>query len=299
MKIGFIGLGKMGKNMALNILKSGNELIVYTIRKDVFQEFTSKGAKATTHLSEVAQADIIFLSLPNTKTVNDVLLEENGIIKYCREGQIVVDLSTITYKDTLEIASCFKEEGIFFIDAPVSGMESRAIDGTLTIMCGGEKQVFERIKPLLEYIGEKILYMGSSGKGQLTKLVNQLLYDINVAALAEVLPMAKKLGLDPVMVGEVVNSGTGRSHASEFFIPHILKGEFHEAYRMRDAYKDLVSAAGISADLCIPLPIAHAAITTYQMALLRGYGEGEKGSMIRVFEDLLDVQFREDNKKDF
>ncbi|MFW6149805.1 MAG: NAD-binding protein, partial [Atribacterota bacterium] len=105
--------------------------------------------------------------------------------------------------------------------------------------------------------------------------------------------MAKKLGLDPVMVGEVVNTGTGRSHASEFFIPRILKGEFLEAYRMKDAYKDLVSAANISADYCIPLPISHAATTTYQMALLKGYGDGDKGSMIRVFEDLLGVQFRE------
>lgn len=299
MKIGFIGLGKMGKNMALNILKSGNELTVHDIRTDVFQEFTSKGAKATTCLSEVAQADVIFLSLPNTKIVKDVLLGENGIIKQLDKGGTVIDLSTITYKETLEIAARFKEKGVDFIDAPVSGGMSRAIDGTLTVMCGGEKEVFERIKPLLEYIGEKILYMGSSGSGQLTKLVNQLLYDINIAALAEVLPMAKKLGLDPVKVGEVVNSGSGRSHASEFFIPRILKGEFYEAYRMKDAYKDLISAAIISVDHCIPLPITHAATTTYQMALLRGYGNGDKGSMIRVFEDLLEVKFREDNKKDF
>lgn len=293
MKIGFIGLGHMGKHMALNILKNGNELIVCDINTDAFNEFNKKGVETTTDLSKVAKAEIIFLSLPNTEIVKEVLLGEKGIIKHCRKGQIVVDLSTITYKGTLEIASRFKEKDIAFIDAPVSGMESRAIDGSLTIMCGGGKKDFEKIKPLLKYLGKKIINMGDSGNGQLTKLINQLLYDINVAALAEVLPMAKKLGLDPVMVGEVVNSGTGRSHASEFFIPRILKGEFHEAYLMKDAYKDLISAANISVDHCIPLPITHAATTTYQMVLLKSYGEGDKGSMVRFFEELLGVEFRE------
>lgn len=294
MKIGFIGLGKMGRNMALNILKSGNKLIVHDIKTDAFQEFLNKGANATTDLSELAKADIIFLSLPNTEIVKEVLLGEKGIIKYCRRGQIVVDLSTISYKVTLEIADYFKKKDVAFIDAPVSGMEARAIDGTLTVMCGGEKKDFEKVKPLLKYIGKNIIYIGDSGKGQLTKLINQVLYDINVAALAEVLPMAKKLGLDPVMVGEAINSSSGRSHASEFFIPRILKGEFHEAYRMKDAYKDLISAGYISVDHCIPLPITHAATTTYQMALLRSYGEGDKGSMIKLFEELLGVKYRKD-----
>ena len=293
MKIGFIGLGQMGKHMALNMLKSGNEFIVCDIKTDAFQEFTSKGARATTDLSEVAQADIIFFSLPNTKIVKSVLLGEKGIVKHLRKGQTVVDLSTITYTGTLEIAKCLEEQNITFIDAPVSGMEARAIDGTLTVMCGGEKECFKKIKPFLEYIGNKVLYMGGTGKGQLTKLINQLLFDINVAALAEILPMAIKLGLDPVKVDEVVNSGTGRSYASEFFIPRILKDNFREGYSMNNAYKDLVSAAGISADLCIPLPVLHAATTTYQMALLKGYGEHNKGGMIHVFEELLGVEYRD------
>lgn len=209
---------------------------------------------------------------------------------------MVVDLSTITYTGTLEIAKRMEEQDIAFVDAPVSGMEARAIDGTLTVMCGGAKEDFEKIKPFLECIGNKILYMGDIGKGQLTKLINQLLFDINVAAVAEILPMAKKLGLDPVKVADVVNSGTGRSYASEFFIPRIVKGEFSEGYSMDNAYKDLVSAAGISADLCVPLPVLHAATTTYQMALLKGYGDCGKGAMIRVFEELLGVEYREDEK---
>jgi len=292
MKVGFIGLGKMGKHMALNMLKSRNELIISDIKTDTFQEFVNNGVKATIDLSEVAQADIVFLSLPNAKAVKDVLLGQNGIIKNLREGKIVVDLGTTAYIETKKIAECLKEKEITFIDAPVSGGEARAIDGTLTVMCGGEKESVEKIKPLLECIGNNIIYMGDTGKGQLAKLINQLVYDINVAALAEILPMSVRLGLDPVKIGEVVNNGSGRSYASEFFIPRILKGKFNEAYPMKDAYKDLVSAADISANFCIPLPILHAATTTYQMALLKGYGESDKGAMIRVFEELLEVEYR-------
>jgi len=210
LKVGFIGLGQMGKHMALNMLKSRAELIVNDVRTDMFQEFISKGASTTSDISEVAKADIIFLSLPNTKIVKSVLLGEKGLIKHLKKGQIVVDLSTITYTGTLEIAKCLKEQGIAFVDAPVSGMEARAIDGTLTVMCGGEKEVFEKIKPFLECIGNKILYMGDAGKGQLTKLINQLLFDINVAAVSEILTMDIKLCIDTDKVADLLNSRTGR-----------------------------------------------------------------------------------------
>jgi 3-hydroxyisobutyrate dehydrogenase-like beta-hydroxyacid dehydrogenase len=292
MKLGFVGLGKMGKHMAFNMLKSGDELIVNDTRTDDFPEFEKKGARTTAQVDAVAQADIIFLSLPNSQIVKDVLLGESGLIHKLGEGHIVVDLSTITYTSTLEIAKHLEDRSIAFLDAPVSGLESRAADGTLTVMCGGRREVFDEVKPYLDCIGNNILYMGSTGNGQLTKLVNQLLYDINVAALAEILPMAVKMGLDPAMVGQVVNSGTGRSHASEFFIPRILKGSFSESYSLKNAYKDLVSAAEISANLGIPLPVLHAATTTYQMALLRGLGDQDKGAMICVFEELLGIKYR-------
>jgi 3-hydroxyisobutyrate dehydrogenase-like beta-hydroxyacid dehydrogenase len=292
MKIAFVGLGQMGKPMAMNMLKSGATLIVNSRRDNNFAEFAAKGAQATLDLAEVAQAGIIFLCLPNSQSVQDMLLGEKGLVNHLRPGQTVVDFSTITYSATMDIASRLQEHGVGFIDAPVSGMEARAIDATLTVMCGGTPEVFDRVKPYLECVGSKILYMGGSGSGQLTKLVNQLLYDINMAALAEVLPMAVKMGLDPEKVGQVVNSGTGKSHASEFFIPRILKGGFSEAYSLKNAYKDLVSAAEISSGLNIPLPVLHAATTTYQMALLQGHGDKDKGAMIYVFEELLGVQFR-------
>jgi 3-hydroxyisobutyrate dehydrogenase-like beta-hydroxyacid dehydrogenase len=214
------------------------------------------------------------------------------LLSKCRAGQIVIDLSTITYKTTVSIAEKLAARGVQFLDAPISGMEARAIDGTLTVMCGGERALFDKVKPLLDLIGNKILYMGAAGSGQLTKLINQLLFDINAAAIAEILPMSKKMGLDPDLVGEVVNSGTGRSYASEFFIPRILKGHFGDGYPMKHAYKDLISGAELGANLSIPMPVLAAATATYQMALLKGHGDKDKGGMVAVFEELLGVGYR-------
>jgi 3-hydroxyisobutyrate dehydrogenase-like beta-hydroxyacid dehydrogenase len=193
---------------------------------------------------------------------------------------------------TLDVARRLSERGIRFADMPVSGMEARAQDGTLTIMCGGDPALLETVRPALNAMSNKIIHMGEVGSGQLTKLINQLLFNINMAALAEVLPMAVKLGLDPEKVAQVVTTGTGRSFAAEFFIPNILEDRFDQGYPLKHAYKDMISAAEISAQRQIPLPLVHAATTTYQMALLDGLGDQDKGAMIKVFERILGVEFR-------
>lgn len=297
MKLGFIGLGQMGRPIAHNLLKSGAELMVSNRSDSAFGEFRDKGARATTDPAELAETDMLFLCLPDTKVVQSILLGEGGLIARLQPGRTVVDLSTISYGATTEIGRVLEAKGIDFLDAPISGMEARAIDGTLTVICGGRREVFDRVKPSLDHIGNKILYMGPTGSGQLTKLINQLLFDINAAALAEVLPMAAKMGLDPDLVGEVVNSGTGRSYASEFFIPRILRGHFSDGYPMKQAYKDLVSAAELGANLCLPMPVLAAATATYQMTLLRGHGETDKGGMVQVFEELLGVRYRRNPAK--
>jgi 3-hydroxyisobutyrate dehydrogenase-like beta-hydroxyacid dehydrogenase len=291
-KIGFSGLGQMGKPMAMNLLKSGAEVTVNDIRPEKFPQFERLGAKATSDIGRLVDTDVLFLSLPNSEVVESTLLGDHGLADKLRPGQIVVDTSTISYASTMKIAEGLARRKVGFLDAPVSGMEARAIDGTLTVMCGGEADVFERVRPLLECIGNKILHMGGAGTGQLAKLINQLLFDINCAALAEILPMSVKMGLDPRKAGEVVNSGTGRSYASEFFIPRILANSFSSGYPLKHAYKDLVSAAEIGANLCIPMPVLAAATSTYQMALLKGYGDSDKGAMIRVFEEILGVTYR-------
>ena len=292
MKIGFIGLGQMGKPMALNLLKSGAQVAVQSADASAYPAMRQAGATPVDRAVDLADAEVVFLCLPHGDVVRDVLFGSGGLAAGMRPGQTVVDTSTIAYNTTLEVAAALREAGIAFIDAPVSGMEARAVDGTLTVMCGGERPVFDRIEPLLKHMGNQILFMGPAGSGQLTKLINQLLFDINCVGLAEILPMAVKMGLDPDQVGAVINSGTGRSYASEFFVPRMLQRGFSSGYPMKHAYKDLVSAAELGARLCIPMPVLAAATATYQTALLKGHGERDKGAMLLPFEELLGVQFR-------
>ncbi len=290
--LGFIGLGQMGRHIAMNLMRGCAKLSVCSRRPEHFAAFAAKGAETTLKATDLAQADIIFLCLPGSAEVENTLIGKDGLLPLMRAGQIVVDLSTIKYSTTIELGRKLKEQGIGFLDAPISGMEARAKDGTLTVMCGGEEEMFNIVRPHFDCMASKVLHMGATGNGQLTKLINQLLFDINVAALAEILPMAAKMGLDPEKTGQVVNSGTGRSYASEFFIPRILQDNFSEGYSLQNAYKDLVSAAEISAEQGIPLPLTHAATTTYQMALCKGIGLEDKGAMIKVFEELLQLRFR-------
>ena len=278
--------------MARNLVRHGAELTVCATRAQSLARFDGTGVRATTDVSEVAQCEIVFLCLPNGDVVREVVLGEPSLCGPGSRTEVIVDTSTIGHACTVDIARELGMRGIAFVDAPVTGMEARAVDGTLTAMCGGTPDAFERVKPLLAHMASTILYMGPAGNGQLTKLVNQLLFNINAAALAEILPMSVKMGLDPGRVAEVVNSGTGRSYASEFFMPRVLDGRFVDGYPMAKAYKDMVSAAEIGSRRCIPMPVLNAATATYQMALLRGHGASDKGGMIRVFEELLEVRYR-------
>lgn len=292
-KIGFIGLGQMGKWMALNLHNCGFNLTVADLDPAAVASVTAAGAAAAATPAELAErTDWIFLSLPNAGVVEQVLFGPNGLIENGRPDQIVVDLGTTAYMATLEFGRKLLDRGIFFADSPVSGMEARAREGDLTIMFGGAQKVFNHLQPVFEALGNLILYMGELGSGQLTKLINQLLFNISAAAIAEILPMAVKLGLDPEKVISVVNSGTGKSFAAEFFGPRILEDRFEAGYPLKQAYKDMVSAAEIGAHKKIPLPLVQAATTTYQMTLAAGYGDEDKGAMIKIFEDILGVKFR-------
>ncbi|MBW1962408.1 MAG: NAD-binding protein [Deltaproteobacteria bacterium] len=296
-KIGFIGLGQMGKWMSLNLVKAGFDVWVLDINPEAVTFLTDQGAKAFESPAEMAQrVEVIFMSLPNTEIVESVVLGEKGIIHGAKEGLIVVDLSTIGYLPTLEIARRLRQRKIAFADAPVSGMEMRAKEGALTIMFGGEESVFETLRPAFNAIGNSLVYMGAVGSGQLTKLINQLLFNISCAGVAEVLPMAAKLGLDPEKITQVITTGTGRSFAAEFFVPLALENRFDEGYPIKHAYKDLISAAEISVHKKIPLPLVHATTTTFQMALAEGLGDENKGSLIKVFERKLGVEFRKKEK---
>ena len=292
-KIGFIGLGQMGKWMAVNIVKAGFDLTIFDLDPVPVKEVKGYGAKVAGSAKELAgETDWVILSLPNAAIVERVIFGENGLIQGAESGSVIIDCGTTSYLPTLDFGGRLREKNIIFLDAPVSGMEARAREGALTIMCGGDEKIFNMILPVFDSFGNKVLYMGVLGSGQLTKLVNQLLFNISAAAIAEILPMAAKLGLDPEKVTQVVTTGTGRSFAAEFFAPLALENDFSKGYPLKDAYKDMISAAEICAYEKIPLPMVHAATTTYQMALADGYENLGKGAMIKVFERILDVEFR-------
>lgn len=291
---GFIGLGQMGGPMARNLAKVAR-VIVWSRDVRQAEPVIAAGASLARNALDFAEAKLVFLCLPNGEVVEEVLFGAFGLAEVLPKGAAVVDTSTIEYGKALAIHARLAAMDLRFIDAPVSGMQARAEAGTLTMMCGASEAEIAPLRPLLASMASNIIPMGQPGSGQLAKLINQLLFDINAAALAEVLPFAVKLGLDPYKVGAIVNSGTGRSYASEFFIPNILKGDFSKGYPMAAAYKDLVSGAEISARHTIPMPVLAAATAVYQSALRAGHGEKDKGGMIRLAEEALGVEFRSKN----
>lgn len=291
---GFIGLGQMGSPMARNLARAVPLVVSSTDRRQA-EGVLAAGATFAETASAFRDTPIVFLCVPNGDVVEQILFGDFGLANALPAGAMVIDTSTIEYGKALAVHARLAVMDIGFIDAPVSGMQARAEAGTLTMMCGATEAEVAPIRPLLATMASSILPMGKPGSGQLAKLINQLLFDINAAALAEVLPLATKLGLDPDQVGAIVNSGTGRSYASEFFIPNILKGDFSKGYPMAAAYKDLVSGAEISARHTIPMPLLAAATAVYQSALRAGHGDKDKGGMIRLAEDALGVQFRSKN----
>jgi 3-hydroxyisobutyrate dehydrogenase-like beta-hydroxyacid dehydrogenase len=292
-RIGFVGLGTMGKWMALNLIRAGFPLKIYARRKEVIDAMTRQGGQAVPTLQDLArESDWIILCLPGTETVEAVLFGEGGMAEVLKPGQVLLDCGTSHPLSTRKFATRVQEKGVVFLDAPVSGMEARAKDGTLTIMVGGEEGTFQKVRPALAAMGHQIFFVGPSGNGQLMKLINQIMFDIHCATLAELLPMAVKMGLDAEQTFDVIRTGTGRCFAVENFASLILDGNFGPGYPLEDAYKDMIHAYEISSIHQIPLPVTAATMGTYQMALNQGLGKENKGAMIKVWENVLGVEVR-------
>jgi 3-hydroxyisobutyrate dehydrogenase-like beta-hydroxyacid dehydrogenase len=293
--LAFIGLGDMGRWMALHLANKRESEAERVAAMDIdparLEGLVAPGLVATTDPKKIAGAEALFLCLPDGDVVETALFGADGVAATLADGAVVVDLSTIAHAKALEIGRALKAQGKKFIDAPVSGAPAGSKAGTLTIMCGGDPETFEAVRPLLTRMGKTLLHMGPSGSGQLIKTLNNVIYDINIAALAEVLPMAVAMGLDPQKVADVVTTGTSRSYASEYFVPRMLKRLFDEGYPLGKAYKDLVSAAEVAAKGKFPMPVTAAATATYQTALRHGHGDKDKGAMVLPFEDLLGARF--------
>ncbi len=296
--VGFIGLGTMGKWMAFNLIKAGFPLKFFARKKPVIEETTLQGGRFVASPRQLAQeAPWMFLCLPDTETVEEVLFGGEGMAAALKPGQVLIDCSTIHPLAARRIHQTLKDRGIHFLDAPISGMEARAKAGTLTIMVGGEESACQQVRPALEAMGNTILYLGASGNGQIMKMINNVLFDIHCAALAEILPLAVKVGLDPEQAVAVARKGTGQSFALDNFGPLILGGNFGPGYPLEDAYKDMVHAMEISSAHRIPLPVTAATMATYQMALDQGLGRENKGAMIKVWEKVLGVEVRARGRK--
>ncbi|MBO4838091.1 MAG: NAD(P)-dependent oxidoreductase [Lachnospiraceae bacterium] len=293
MKLGFIGLGTMGTGMARNLLRKNGSLTVYTATQEKRRRLAAEGFDIARSYADLEDCGIIFLSLPDAAVVEKVMLGEGGLIHVLKEsGAIVVDTSTISPDSARMIASAFEERAGAFLDAPVSGMKERADAGTLTVMAGGLREAFDEVRPYLDMIGTTVLYMGASGCGQAAKMINNVAYDINAAGIAELLPLALRLGLAPEQIGAVLNSGSGRSYASEYFIPRILEGRFTDAYPIEKAFKDLTHAEETEAAEEVDLPMTNAAAAVFRRAIEEGFGALSKGGLIRVKEEEMGVLFR-------
>lgn len=295
MKISFVGLGQMGKGMALNLAKSGCDFIGHDIRDCMFGEFTERGLHTTLDVSEVWDSDIIFMCLQDTKTVEEVVFREGGLADKMKPGQILVDCSTIAIPNTIQMSEKLEAKGIHFLDAPVTGRQVRADDGTLTIMCGGKREIFEKVKPYLEYMGKYIHLMGPVGSGQMAKMINNCIYDINIAAFCELMCVGTKIGLDPEELGKVINSGSASSSASQFLLPMILEGDFvYSALGTKVTYKDVESCVNMATQHRLPTPMLDALNSVFKTTLQLGYGKLYKGAFILAYEDLLGIKCRKE-----
>ncbi len=291
--VGFIGLGAMGKGMAHNALEGDYPLQVYDIRQQPVDELVANGAQAARNIRDLGgRCNCIVLVLPDTSVVKSVLFGPGGLKPALGPGHILIDCGTTHPVFTQQTAAALREEEINFLDAPVSGMPLRAETGTLTMMVGGEEDVYKKIRPLLKTMGERIVYMGQSGNGQLAKITNNVLYNISCAAMAEILPTAVKMGLDPEKICSVISTGTGQSYGFDFFSRLVLQRTFEPGYPMQKAYKDMEAIAEIAAQLQIPLPVTSAALQTYRLALDQGLGNENKGAMIKVWETAMGVEVR-------
>lgn len=286
MRWGFVGLGQMGLPMAQRLARTV-DLTAHDPARDA-----AEGLRLVHRARDLAPCDVLVTCLPNGDVVETVLFGPEDIAEALAPGAVVIDTSTTTHAAALRMSARLGDLGIAFLDAPVSGMQARAEDGTLSMMVGGEAAQLDPLRAALGSMANLILHMGPVGSGQLGKLINQLLLNINIAGLAEIMPIAARMGLDPAQIAQVVNTGTGRSFASEFFLPNILQGIFDQGYPMQAAHKDLVAAEMLTAEHGLSAPVLAAATQSYRAALAQGMGHLDKGAMIRVFEQKAGIAFR-------
>ena len=291
--LGFIGLGIMGKPMVRNLLKAGYSVHIYSIVAQDVEEIARDGAIGQASARAVAEAaDITITMVPNTPQVEDVLFGENGLAPALREGKVVIDMSTISSLATKQFADTIKSLGARMLDAPVSGGDKGAKGGTLSIMVGGETEVFERCKPVLEVLGCRVTHVGDNGAGQGVKSCNQVLAAATMAALGDSLVMGAKAGVDPAKIVEVLSAGYARCGALDIRGSLLLERNFEPGFMTRLQYKDLNLAMELSQGIDSAMPIASLVRELYKTCIAQGVGNEDHSNIIKVFEQLSGIQVK-------
>lgn len=286
-KIGFIGLGIMGKPMAINLHKAGYPLIVYDVVEAPVQELVGLGAERGSSPGQVAAScDIVLTMLPNSPDVQAVVCGDGGILGQVKEGQIVVDMSSIAPLVSQELAGLLAEKGAEMLDAPVSGGQEKAEKGTLAFMVGGKPEVFEVCEPILDVMGGSVALVGDIGAGQTTKLVNQAIVGVNIAIIAEAMSLGKAAGVDPENIFNAIRGGLAGSQCLEDKAPRMFEGAFDPGFRLRLHVKDLGNVLETSRQLHVAMPLASQVMEMMQSLMAAGHEEVDHGGLALFYEQV-------------
>jgi 2-hydroxy-3-oxopropionate reductase len=287
MKIGFIGLGIMGKPMAKNLLKAGHEIVCFDIVKENVDNVVAAGAKAAASCKAVAeQCPLIITMLPNSPHVKEAVLGPGGVLEGAKAGTILIDMSSIAPGASQEIAQACAARGVKMIDAPVSGGEPKAIDGTLSIMVGGDPAVFESVKDILLKMGASAVHCGPIGAGNTTKLANQIIVACNIAAVAEAFTLARKAGVDPKLVFDAIKGGLAGSTVMNAKLPMILEGNFKPGFKIDLHIKDLANALDTGHAVGSPLPLTAAVMEMMQTLRADDCGQNDHSALAKYYAKL-------------
>lgn len=294
--VGFIGLGNMGMGMAGNIQKADYPMVVYDLRAAAIEPFVKQGARAVSSPAEVASvSDVVFTSLPGPKEVEAVATGKGGVLEGIKPGGIYVDLSTSRPTLIRQIEPLFRQKGAHVIDAPVSGGKTGAATRNLAVMVGGEREIFERIKPILDAFGDKVFYAGSIGAGSVCKLVHNMIGHGIRQAIAEGLTLGVKAGVDPVAVWECVRRGAvGRMSGLHEGIPKIVfRGAFNPAtFALSLSRKDIALATELGREFHVPMPVANLVEQIAVEGMNRGWGDQDNSILFLLQEEAAGVQVR-------
>lgn len=297
MKIGFVGLGRMGSQMCGHLLKADHAVMAYDVRAEAVEAMVEQGARPCNSPAEAAaEAEVVLTSLPHPDISREVIVGENGVLEGLPAGALVADTSTVSPRLIQELAPEAARRGVELLDAAVSGGVHGAAAGTLTLMVGGSEAGFDRLRPALESFGKNIFHCGGPGMGMLFKVINNMLSHVNFAALAEAMALGVTAGANPDLLTDVIAVSSGRSaQIDDRLRKNILPGDFTPGMTTDLATKDSVLCLELARELQVPTFIASATHHVYEMALAKGYGPEEYASLIKLWEEWLGIEVRSQN----